>query len=700
MPIALVSKVTAAGLDGATTASIDTTGATLLVIAVSYGAAITVSDSKGNTWTALTERNATSFQHRIYYVANPTVGTGHTFTVSGSSVAAAFSASAWSGVVTTSPFDTQQGGVATTATVAGIGSANLVPSEANELIFASVGFLDSVSGFGANTGFTLVDHVNFSSGSNYGFGAVYQVQTTATTISNATVVSQWTGSTTAAVASATFKEGAAPGATATTLGGPTSGTVGVASSNFTAGANGTITGTVTITPSDGGAGGTFTPTTVNISSGTPTATFTYTAASAGAKTISISDNGGLTDATPITYTAAAAGNPTAGTASLTSTTATTINVTCGAASGGTPSYTYQWYRSPTANFTPGGGTLLSGATSLTLADSTGLSADTPYYYRLRVTDSLSNVGDSNEIAGVLKAATLSIGFLGDSITNAFGLSAGQGPADQAGNLLVKLYKNRAVTVTEYAVDNSRTAQWVSGSANLIAAKDAFASASATHVHVMLGANDSAAANLVSAATYKSNLQSTVTDLTGAGYKVILSYPTYIPAGANSNATTAASVALAQSYQAEIDDLIDGVNVLRGDVLSYNYFIANLGEYQADKTHPTSTGATSLGYMWARAIERAIFFLDKPVPTKTVTVTFKDRAGAVQANLTGLKWQWSDFPGQPIDYGTGETTDASGVFTVSVRSYLQTGDVGFLEVTNAAGVVNTTYLSFAGPAPIA
>jgi len=96
------------------------------------------------------------------------------------------------------------------------------------------------------------------------------------------------------------------GATATTLSGPSSGTVSVASTNFTVGANGTITGTVTVTPADGGAGGTFTPTTVAISSGTPTGTFTYTPASTGVKTISISDNGGLTDATSISYTSNAA----------------------------------------------------------------------------------------------------------------------------------------------------------------------------------------------------------------------------------------------------------------------------------------------------------------------------------------------------------------------------------------------------------
>jgi len=95
-------------------------------------------------------------------------------------------------------------------------------------------------------------------------------------------------------------------ATATTLSGPASGTVSVASTDFTVGADGAITGTVTVTPGDAADGGTFTPTSVAISSGTPTATFTYTPASTGAKTISISDDGGLTDATPLGYTSNAA----------------------------------------------------------------------------------------------------------------------------------------------------------------------------------------------------------------------------------------------------------------------------------------------------------------------------------------------------------------------------------------------------------
>lgn len=96
-------------------------------------------------------------------------------------------------------------------------------------------------------------------------------------------------------------------ATAVTMSGPSSGTVLVASTNFTVGANGVISGTVVVTPSDSGDGGTFTPTTVSISSGSPTGTFTYTPATTGVKTISTSDDGGLTDPTPISYTSNAAG---------------------------------------------------------------------------------------------------------------------------------------------------------------------------------------------------------------------------------------------------------------------------------------------------------------------------------------------------------------------------------------------------------
>jgi hypothetical protein len=135
-------------------------------------------------------------------------------------------------------------------------------------------------------------------------------------------------------------------ATAVTLSGPTTGTVSVASSPFTIGANGTITGTVTVTPNDGGAGGTFNPTSVQITSASPTAQVTYTAGSTGARSIGVTNDGGLTNPTAITYTAAATGDTTPPTmngtltTSAITTTGFTLNWSAGSDNVGVTGYEY------------------------------------------------------------------------------------------------------------------------------------------------------------------------------------------------------------------------------------------------------------------------------------------------------------------------------------------------------------------------
>lgn len=93
-----------------------------------------------------------------------------------------------------------------------------------------------------------------------------------------------------------------------TLSGPASGIVGNASNNFTVGADGAITGTVVVTPSDAAQGGTFAPTSVSITSATPTASFTYTAASAGTKSISVTNNGSLGNPVALSYAATTSGS--------------------------------------------------------------------------------------------------------------------------------------------------------------------------------------------------------------------------------------------------------------------------------------------------------------------------------------------------------------------------------------------------------
>lgn len=92
---------------------------------------------------------------------------------------------------------------------------------------------------------------------------------------------------------------------------------------------------------------------------------------------------------------------TAGVISQVSVTDTTANLSATAATGGTGPYTYQWYRSTTSGFTPGGGNIISGATSLTLADS-GLLPNTTYYYKVVATDT----GHSNDTAEYTQLAVV------------------------------------------------------------------------------------------------------------------------------------------------------------------------------------------------------------------------------------------------------------------------------------------------------
>lgn len=84
---------------------------------------------------------------------------------------------------------------------------------------------------------------------------------------------------------------------------------------------------------------------------------------------------------------------TAGVLSQLAVTSTTDSLLATAATGGTGPYTYQWYRSTTTGFTPGGGNIISGATALTLND-TGLIPNTIYFYVVVATDT----GHSNDTA--------------------------------------------------------------------------------------------------------------------------------------------------------------------------------------------------------------------------------------------------------------------------------------------------------------
>jgi len=199
------------GAPGGASNAANSTGADILFISVSrYGGGDvpTVSDSKGNTWTPLTESVNGDNAARIYYALNPTVGTGHTFTVSGTAVYPTFIAHGFAGAALSSAFDAENG--TTASSVTSVQPGSITPAENGEVIIANMALNTAPGGAGVsiNSGFTIGGFRDYSAGVNIaGYGA-YFIQTTAAAI-NPTW--SWTDSGFPAVRIASFKAAAVAG---------------------------------------------------------------------------------------------------------------------------------------------------------------------------------------------------------------------------------------------------------------------------------------------------------------------------------------------------------------------------------------------------------------------------------------------------------------------------------------------------------
>ena len=215
MAIALVTNVTIPALFGSpsTSSAINTTGASLLIVVASNFSSDLYSptDSKGNTYTSLTRVASVGNTARIWYCANPTVGSGHTFTltrVNDLAFGISGCAAAFSGVATTSPFDVENG----TATYGASGvTGSVTPSNDNELILAGVGFWTggTPAVMSINSSMSITDQVvDSNANSTSGSALAYFVQGTAAAINptwtstvNPTVLNAFIASFKAAAAS-------------------------------------------------------------------------------------------------------------------------------------------------------------------------------------------------------------------------------------------------------------------------------------------------------------------------------------------------------------------------------------------------------------------------------------------------------------------------------------------------------------------
>lgn len=202
MAFSLVANTGAATGGSTTTSAINTTGANLIIIACSgNGVVASPTDSKSNTWTALTSRTSGVIgATRIFYCLNPTVGSGHTFTCA--SGFPTVTVTAWSGAATSSVFDVENGATSSSATSLATGS--VTPANANSLIIAAIGMSDQMTGTGAiNGGFTVANAIYGQPGVTEGGGQAYLIQTSAAA-ANPTW-SNWSPAGSCAAAIAVFK---------------------------------------------------------------------------------------------------------------------------------------------------------------------------------------------------------------------------------------------------------------------------------------------------------------------------------------------------------------------------------------------------------------------------------------------------------------------------------------------------------------
>jgi hypothetical protein len=176
---AVITQASQFGGTGGTTAAINTTGANLIVVGLTYrqNGGANLSDSKGNTWTQLTKYEGSGAQSGVvfYYCASPTVGSGHTFTTT--SIFCGLCVGAFSGARTSSPSDQQNGQfVVTLGTTLTPGS--IAPSVNNCVVLTTCMNFNGTAPI-VPTGYTSIG--TWPTSTAFAGGCAYKIQTTAST---------------------------------------------------------------------------------------------------------------------------------------------------------------------------------------------------------------------------------------------------------------------------------------------------------------------------------------------------------------------------------------------------------------------------------------------------------------------------------------------------------------------------------------
>jgi hypothetical protein len=369
---------------------------------------------------------------------------------------------------------------------------------------------------------------------------------------------------------------------------PATGDLGVTSGNFTLTPNGLYTGTATL--SDGGAGGTFSPSSLSWSGESSGKTFTYTPIGfAQAVTVSAALSGLGSHATTYTSQAVALSGGWIARQSGTLTSLTfdgdsnygADNVDTPTqpggtvASGGQGTLTYAWFLLPRPDTALVGdpGTLIAGQTGadLTLTD---LTRFTRFIVVRRVTDGAGATAWSNVVvASTLCDFTVSAVVCGDSITAMMDKTEFKSQLQGSSNTEHIQYTFDGADKWCAGKSGSSTRDWVpdavtptitgsdSVARNLLLNACYVASTISADVHVMMhmiGVNDAIHLGTVPPATYKSAVQEMIAYALSHGFDfVVLDHPTDVIAGPSATPTMRAALI---DYCDAMDSLDNGVTV--------------------------------------------------------------------------------------------------------------------------------------------
>lgn len=277
-------------------------------------------------------------------------------------------------------------------------------------------------------------------------------------------------------------------------------------------------------------------------------------------------------------------------------------------SGGTPPYTYAWYRGTSASFTADNSNILIGQTDLSLLDS-AVVAGQRYSYIFVYTDSAGQTVESVPQLVVIPLAVEYVGFIGDGTGYGVGTtvqSAAQSMGNAIGAGLALAGSPKTCGVLNSSVPESTTENWLPGGSYLTPAVKTFAANSVQYVVVALGLEDARDDVGTSALDYIANLRAIceyiATELPGA--IIVVMFPHAIDVGRSEFPFSVASLDRLAAYFTAFPQTATGgiTGLVLGDTNAWTYFgFSAFDQIGADGVHPNDIGAAALGALWAKAV---------------------------------------------------------------------------------------------------